>query len=118
MVNVTIGEMAARVFINLGCQGNYVSPAFFKKVKIPQKIKQKSYGLYTFDNQPILINKGKIDKEIGLIPVTVGIHQEVLNLDMIEIFTYNVTFGLPWLKKYDPRINYKKRVIKFENCEC
>jgi hypothetical protein len=45
-------------------------------------------------------------------------HQEILNLDIIETSTYNTTFGLPWLKKHDPRINYKKRIIKFENCEC
>jgi hypothetical protein len=37
---------------------------------------------------------------------------------MIETFIYNITFGLPWLKKYDLKISYKKGVIKFENCEC
>jgi hypothetical protein len=45
-----IRGITARVFINLGCQGNYMSPAFFRKAKIPQKIKQNLYGLYTFDN--------------------------------------------------------------------
>jgi hypothetical protein len=66
----------------------------------------------------MLANKEKIDKETGLIPVNVGIYQEILNLDMTETSTYNVTFRLPWLKKHDPRINYKKGVIKFKNCEC
>jgi hypothetical protein len=42
----------------------------------------------------------------------------MLNLDMTETSTYNITFGLPWLKKYNPKINYKKKIIKFENCEC
>jgi hypothetical protein len=65
----------------------------------------------------MLANKRKIDKETGLIPVNVGIYQEILNLDVTETFTYNVIFGLLWLKKYDPRISYKKGVIKFENCE-
>jgi hypothetical protein len=41
----------------------------------------------------------------------------MLNLNMTETFTYNTTFGLPWLKKHNPKINYKKRVIKFKNCE-
>jgi hypothetical protein len=66
----------------------------------------------------MLANKKKIDKETGPIPVNVGIHQEMLNLNVTETSTYNVTFGLPWLKKYDPRISYKKGIIKFENCEC
>jgi hypothetical protein len=41
----------------------------------------------------------------------------MLNLDMTKTFTYNVTFGLSWFKKYDPKISYKKGIIKFENCE-
>jgi hypothetical protein len=86
--------MLARVFINLGCQGNYVSPAFLRKAKIPQKIKQNPYDLYTFDNQPILANKKRIDKKTGLIPVNVGTYQEMLNLDMTETSTYDAIFGL------------------------
>jgi hypothetical protein len=94
-----------------------VSPAFFRKVKIPQKIKQNPYSFYTFDNQLMLVNKERIDKETRLISVNVGTYQEMLNLDIIETSIYNVTFGLLWLKKYDPRISYRKKVIKFENCE-
>jgi hypothetical protein len=107
--------MTARVFINLDCQSNYMSPVFFRKAKIPQKIKQNSYSLYTFDNQLMLANKGRIDKETEPIPVTVGKYQKILNLNMTETSTYNTTFGLLWLKKHDPRISYKKGVIKFEN---
>jgi hypothetical protein len=42
----------------------------------------------------MLANKERIDKETGLIPVNVGIYQEMLNLDMTETFIYNATFGL------------------------
>jgi hypothetical protein len=65
-----------------------------------------------------LANKRRIDKETGLISVTVGIYQKTLNLDVIKTFIYDVTFGLSWFKKYDSRISYRKGVIKFENCEC
>jgi hypothetical protein len=49
-------------------------PTFLKKAKIPQKIKQNLYGLYIFDNQPILANKEKIDKETRSVLITVGIY--------------------------------------------
>ena len=94
-----------------------MSPAFLRKAKLPLKTKQNPYGFYIFDNQSILANKGKIDKETGLILVNVGTYQEMLNLDIIKTSIYNITFGLPWLKKHDPRINYKKGIIKFKNCE-
>jgi hypothetical protein len=51
-----------------------VSPAFFRKAKLPLKIKQNPYGLYIFDNQLMLVNKERIDKETGLILVNVGIY--------------------------------------------
>jgi hypothetical protein len=65
----------------------------------------------------MLANKEKIDKETGPILVNVGIYQKMLNLNMTETFTYNITFGLLWLKKHNPKISYRKKVIKFENCE-
>jgi hypothetical protein len=71
-----------------------VSLAFLRKAKLPLKTKQNPYSLYTFDNQPMLANKGKIDKETGPISVNVGIYQEMLNLNMTETFTYNIMFGL------------------------
>jgi hypothetical protein len=49
-----------------------MSPAFLKKAKIPQKIKQNPYNFYIFDNQLMLANKGKIDKKTRPILVTVG----------------------------------------------
>jgi hypothetical protein len=66
----------------------------------------------------MLANKGKIDKETKPISVNIEIYQEMLNLNITETFIYNITFGLPWLKKYNPRISYKKGIIKFKNCEC
>jgi hypothetical protein len=37
---------------------------------------------------------------------------------MTKTFIYDIIFGLLWFKKHNPRINYKKRIIKFKNCEC
>jgi hypothetical protein len=71
-----------------------VSLIFFKKAKIPQKAKRNPYGLYIFDNQLMLANKGKIDKKTESVPVTVGIYQEMLNLDVTETSIYDITFGL------------------------
>jgi hypothetical protein len=42
----------------------------------------------------------------------------MLNLDVIKTSIYDIIFGLLWLKKHDSRINFKKKIIKFENYEC
>jgi hypothetical protein len=72
-----------------------VSPKFLRKAGILTRNKEKPYNLYTFDNQLILANNGKIDKKIGPISISIGNYQELLNLDIIEITVYDATFGLP-----------------------
>jgi hypothetical protein len=118
VVDAVIAGTRAKVFIDSGCQGNYVSPKFLRKAGISQRDKRKPYSLYTFDNQPMLANNGRIDKETGPVPVSVGSHQEMLNLDVTETAAYDATFGLPWLKKHDPEISYREIKIKFRKCNC
>ena len=63
----------------------------------------------------MLTNNGRIDKEIGFLLISIGSHQEILNLNMTETVIYNATLGILWLKKHDLRIDYRKGTIRFEN---
>jgi hypothetical protein len=90
-----IAGKLTKIFINSGYQNNYISPQFLRKAGIPQKRKEKPYSLYTFDNQPMLANNGKIDKETGPILISIGTYQKILNLDVTETTAYDATFGIP-----------------------
>jgi hypothetical protein len=50
--------------------------------------------------------------------ISIGKYQEQLNLDITETAAYDATFGLSWLKRYDPNISYREITIKFRNYKC
>jgi Retroviral aspartyl protease len=39
-------------------------------------------------------------------------------MDVIEISDYDIILNLPWLRKYEPNIDYKKRIVIFNNYNC
>jgi hypothetical protein len=53
-----------------------------------------------------------------LITIRIGSHEETLVIDVIKINDYNIILDLPWLRKHEPNISYKKGTVTFNNCDC
>jgi hypothetical protein len=70
--------------------------------------------LVGFNNTPIRGNNGRVIKETFELEIVVGIHRERMKFDIIKTSIYDVTFGLPWLKKYESDIAYKAKIIQFD----
>jgi hypothetical protein len=39
-------------------------------------------------------------------------------MNVMKISNYNITLGLPWLRKHESNIGYKKGTVIFNNCNC
>jgi Retroviral aspartyl protease len=48
----------------------------------------------------------------------IGSHEETLVMNVIEISDYDIILGLPWLRKHELNIDYKKEIVIFNNCDC
>jgi hypothetical protein len=118
VVSARIQGHLARVLIDSGCLGNFISPAFKEKHSIPYQNKRRSYQLVGFDNTPVRSNNGRVTEETSKLEVVVGTHRETMQFDITETSTYDATFGLPWLEKHEPDIAYKARTIQFDKCSC
>lgn len=118
MVSAKINGHTARILIDSGCLGNFLSPAFAERARIPRRRKRRSYTLWTFDDQPTRDNGGKVTEETTPLEVEVQNHRETISFDITKTSTYDATFGLPWLEKHEPTIRYKSKTVKFENCDC
>jgi hypothetical protein len=93
-VNVKIRGYWARVLIDSGCLGNFLSPVFREKCQIPYKNKIRGYTLYAFDNQPVRGNDGRVTEETVPLRVQVGTHVEEMTFDITKTSTYDAVFGL------------------------
>jgi len=65
------------------------------------------------DGSTLLI--GRIDEEIYSLPVIIRRHHEELTFDVVGMATYYIILGMPWLKKHNPVIDWKKGVLTFAN---
>jgi hypothetical protein len=63
-------------------------------------------------------NGGTVVKKIILISVDIQRHWERVNFDITRISTYDAVLGLLWLAQHNPTINYKDRIMIFDDCGC
>jgi Retroviral aspartyl protease len=45
----------------------------------------------------------------------IGSHEETLVINVMKISDYDIILGLPWFRKYESNINYKKGTVIFNN---
>jgi predicted aspartyl protease len=63
-------------------------------------------------------NGGTVIKEITPITVDILGHEKRVNFDITRTSTYDAVLGLSWLEKHNLTINYKKRTMVFDGCDC
>ena len=97
---------------------NFLSSYFVDKAGILQRKKRYRYTLYIFNDQPTRVNGGKITEETVPLEIRVEAHQERLSFDITKTSTYDATFRLSWLEKYELTIRFKEKTVEFENYDC
>jgi Reverse transcriptase (RNA-dependent DNA polymerase)/Retroviral aspartyl protease len=118
VVITEVEGVKAKALLDSGCMGNYINPKWLRKHQIAERRKSNPYTLSTFDDQPAAYNEGWVTEETPPITMRIGSHEETLVMDVMEISDYDITLGLPWLRKHEPNIGYKKGTVTFNNCNC
>lgn len=59
-----------------------------------------------------------VTHEVRNEPLRIQNHQEQIDLDVLSTATHDVILGLPWLRKHNPRINWKDHQLSFDGCGC
>ena len=60
----------------------------------------------------------KITKKITFMIMIIQNHQEALIFDIVEMIIHNIILEMPWLKLHNSDIDWEKRVLTFERCNC
>ena len=48
--------------------------------------------------------------------IVTGHYAERIYLDIVKLATQDIYLGIPWLKKYNPVVNWRTGVLMFRNC--
>lgn len=89
--------------VDSGAIGNFMNPAFIRKLGILGKIKAvpKPIAGLNGENLGTLL----ITTESGPVLIVVLGHIKRLNFDIVPTGRYDVVLGIPWLRNHNPVIN-------------
>ena len=106
-IDIEIRGQKVLAEIDCGATGNFVNLAW--AMRQGMSITEKGTALVTlFDG-----SQKEVPKRTTVIPFKIGtaIHTQTFNV-LEETGTNKVVLGMPWLKRYNPTINWKDRKVK------
>jgi len=112
-IPVLINGQRTIAMIDSGATGNFASRDLVRSLGLPTRRKKEQYDLQMADGSTL--STGRIDEETHSLPVTIRRYHEELTFDVIGMATYHIILGMPWLKKHNPVIDWKKGVLTFAN---
>jgi transposase InsO family protein len=101
--------------IDSGATGNFITPEFLREKQIQSQQKKKPYQLMVVDGTPIKTQSGEgvVDRETRPVKLSLAKHQEVIQFDIVEMANHDIILGIPWLRKWNPDIDWKTGRIEF-----
>ena len=100
--------------IDSGATGNFMATRFVKRHGIATREKHEGYELIAVDGSSL----PDVDSETIPLPLALQRHHEEITLDVTDMASHDVVLGMPWLRKHNPIIDWRRGVLRFEQCDC
>lgn len=101
-------SVSTHALVDSGASGNFIDTSFAKKHLLVFELKLEPTSLYVIDGRPI--ESGLVthfcDVDLDLQGMTKSTH-----LDATQLGTYPVILGMPWLRKQNPMIDWRRNCI-------
>ncbi len=112
-IPVTINNKTrTHALVDSGATGNYISKSFAIANHLPTKRKTRQYVLVVANGKEI-----RVSDETLPIEMATQQHHEDITFDVVELATQDIYLGMPWLRQHNPSMDWRKGVLRFENCE-
>ena len=99
------------VLIDSGATGDFVSSAFVRKHQLPLSKKGKLSELVTLADG----RQQAASDCLPSAPVRIGSYSDRLSLTATELSGYDVILGMPWLRRYNPSIDWRGCTVSFDD---
>ena len=105
-VELRVNGLKATAFVDTGATGNYVSPQWVNRFKVPWVWKKEPYQLLTVEGKPVNYDNGRITRQTEPLTIEVQGHRERVAFDITEMPGHDIILGLPWLRSSNPVIDW------------
>ena len=102
-----------QALVDSGSSSSCISQRFIKKNLINTYPLPFPITCYNTDGST---NKDGSIMEIMEMNMTIGNHQELIQLSVTNLGSHNLFLGYDWLQKHNPTINWKDFLINLQNC--
>lgn len=110
-IPVKINGHGAKAMIDSGATGNFISWKYARWKRLPTQKKKDQYDLQMADGSTL---SSRVDEETISLPLAIQRHHEELTFDVVGMATHDVILGMPWLKKHNPVIDWRRGVLTFK----
>ena len=107
----TIAHLPARILIDGGASGNFISQAFVDAHRLPTKNSSNNPSVVLADG-----TEHRIDHCIKKTNIKIGRYRDKIDVEVIPLgATYDLILGMPWLQHFNPRIDFRTLTLAFEH---
>ncbi len=103
--------------IDSGSAGNFIAGTLSRQLSLPTTTTTKVYQIQSVTGKPL--SRKQVRHQVGPVTIRVGqLHEEELNLLVLEDSTADVILGRPWLVQHNPILSWESgEVLKWgESC--
>ena len=115
---INVSGHRLQAMVDSGATGNFMSQSLLDRKGLPIRKKDDAYDLMVIDGNPLPSGDGRVVNETTPLPVATQQHYEELTFDVVRMASHEIVLGMPWLRKHNPTIDWTKRLLKFERCNC
>ncbi|KAA8632751.1 hypothetical protein SMACR_01061 [Sordaria macrospora] len=102
----------ATAMIDSGSSINLITPQTVNDWKIPWVLKKRPYRVYTFGGKSPSYEQEQVLRETVPMKVVINGDEQEIVFDITPIGKHDAILGRPWLRKYNPDIDWKSGKLK------
>ncbi|CAD0052049.1 unnamed protein product [Aureobasidium pullulans] len=111
---VTVQGRRLYAMIDSGASGNFISTSTVNRFGLATQSKEHGYELVAVDGSAL---PGVSEETVPLQLVTQRHHEDII-FDVVEMANHHIVLGMPWLRQHNPTIDWKSRMLRFQECDC
>lgn len=111
-IDIRINGKQSRAMVDSGASGNFLATRYASYRNLPIRRKDVVYPLASVDGSAI--NDGWVKDEVT-VHLSIQSYHENVTFDVIELANYDIILGIPWLRKNNPQIDWRKGELTFKD---
>ena len=108
-------RITTKAMVDLGATEDFIEQQFCIQHQFPVKRLNQPRDLFVIDGKSSIV--GPITHE-AIIAMDIGSRREQIRFEVANLKKHKAILGMPWLKRYNPTINWDKEQISFNSERC